>query len=209
MWNFLLTTFYQLPSPVILSEDRSRLVSESKDNNSLLNVAQTTNLVEAVSPLGYSLKHPDSWKRFTAASADPNSDILLGRTFAIPSGEIVVTITTTMRNFLVLPRELPATVRKFDKVTEIYTGILSQGGYKISDIREMMIKGRRAMRFVAESPDNRGVITVLVEGEDEKMVVSTGNYPLNLNNSRISREILEQVVAEIGLIQNSITISKE
>jgi hypothetical protein len=215
MWSLILNAFNVLPSPALFQEYTSVSATQQKTINYIpksnphlqtFKIAQNTSLVEAISPLGYSLKHPVSWQRFTTQASDPDSDIFIVRSFTNSPPEIVLTITTTVRDFLQTPINLPRDVKKFDKVAELYAGILAQTGYKIYDIKEVLINGRRGFRVLTETPDKRGSTTVIVEGEDEKMVVSTSIYPID--SSTISREGLEQLIAEIDSIQNSITIRK-
>jgi hypothetical protein len=213
MWSLIATAFNNFSSPTILQE--SRLISSTKttlDNYSYQNnrsknlpdIAQVLNKVEVVSPRGYSLKYPATWQLFTTQVSNPDSDIFLSRSFPNSQTAPSVTITTTIRDFLVVSGELPPTVKKFDRVGEIYAGIMLQTGYKIYDIAVAMINGRRAIRLLTQTPDNKGAAIVLIEGKNEKMVVSTSIYPID--STVVSREVLEQVVAEIGEIQNSITI---
>jgi hypothetical protein len=213
MLSLILTAFNALSSPALLQQSSKVLSTEQTIGNYVtkfpspletFKTAQNLNLIEAVSPRGYSLKYPANWTIFTTPASDPDSDIFIVRSFPNPTAGLIVTITTTVRDFLVVPKQLPSNVKKFDRVTDIYAGILSQSGYKIYDKKALMINARRAALIVTETPDKKGSITVLIEGEDEKMIVSTSVYPID--NSIISRELLEQVIAEIGTIQNSITI---
>ena len=216
MWSLILSGFHALSSPTYLQGYRDFLNTKEIEFNYIyqthlpnsqgrnFKTAQLLNLVEAVSPIGYSLKYPPNWQRFASSASNPNSDIFLTRSFANPTGDITVTVTTTVKDFLVIPGELPKNVIRFDRVAELYIGIISQSGYKVSDIRSLTLDKRRAVKFVSETPDKKGCITVLVEGKDKKMIVSTAIYPID--SSVISGELLDQVVSEIGAIQDSITI---
>ena len=57
---------------------------------------------------------------------------------------------------------------------------------------------------MTETPQKQGSTTILLEMDDERMVVSTSIYPID--SSIISPEVVEQIGAEIDLVQNSITI---
>lgn len=213
MWSFLLTAFNAVASPALLQEYKSDSVTKQSIDNGVpkstphikpFEVAQNSNLIEAISPLGYSLKYPASWKPFSTPSSSINSDIFLIKGFTNPTGDIVVTITTTIMDSFVTPGELPPKVKKFDRATQLYAGIMAQTGYKIIDAKKIMINGKNAVRLVSQTPENNGSVTVILEGKDEKMVISTSNYPID--SSKISQRQIEEIISEINLIQNSITI---
>lgn len=206
MWNLMLTALNVFPSPTLLpgftNVPPAKLTQLNNGSNS--EIPQALTPVEAISPQGYSLKHPASWQKFATQAFDPNTDIFIGKSFTNPPPGFNVAITTTVRDFLTLPGKLAPNVKKFDAVVEVYTTILAKSGYKVFDIKRIMVNGRQGYRLVIEKPENIGSITVIVEGEDEKMVVSTASYPTD--SSIISREVLDRVVAEIDSIHNSITI---
>ncbi len=212
MWSLVLSTFNAFSSPVLSQGSTSVSSGEIRTNNvhqfhpflQRFEIAQTSNLIEAISTRGYSLKYSPNWQPFVTESSDQNSDIFIRRSFSNSYGEPIVLINTTIMGFLGVPKELPPNVKRFDRAAAVYTGILAQSGYKINDRKEVMINGRRAVRLMTETPDKKGSITVVVEAEEDRMVVSTSVYPID--SSIMSSELLEQVVAEIGLVQNSITI---
>jgi hypothetical protein len=211
MWSLILVVSNNIfpvalihpPQNIIYQKQTiSNVVSQVDSKLSSWEIAQSQN-VEAVSPSGYSLKYPASWKPFATQYFNPNSDIFLGR--IIPSStNTVITITTTIKDFLTIPKNLPSDVKKFDRVAETYAGLMYRTGYKIYEVKPVMINQRRGVRLTTETPDKKGSITVLIEGKNEKMVVSTAIYPMD--NPEMNRETLEQVITEIGEIQNSITL---
>lgn len=211
MWNLLVTALnvFTVPtlSPELTTVSSAKLTPLNKSSKS--EIAQTSTPqpftpVEAVSPQGYSLKHPASWQKFATQTSDPNSDIFIGKSFTEPAPGFTVVITTTIRQFLSVPSKLPPNVKKFDAVAELYTAILAKSGYRVSDIKSIMVNGRKGYRLVTQKPENQGSITVLIEGEDEKMIVSTASYPTD--SSIMSRELLGKIVTDIDAIQNSITV---
>lgn len=213
MWSLLLTTLNHVSlanswqgyqeSPYQKTAI-SHLVAQANSQPDSVDLPQAISQVEAASPLGYSLKHPSSWQRFSTANSSPDSDIFLSKTFQTSATDNVITITTTLREFLSVPRQLPPNVQRFDRVAELYASLLYRIGYKIYEVKPLMINQRKAIVLVTETPDKKGSTTVLIEGKGEKMIVSTAVYPLD--NSIITRETLDQFLAEIREIQNSITI---
>lgn len=210
MWSLVLTTLNNFSSPVFQSKSvlNTKQIAASSSSHSHLHIANfkiaQSNLVDAVSPLGYSLKYPSNWLPFSTQNYNPDSDIFLVRSVPNKQDKLIVTITTTIRDFLVVPDKLPPTIKKFNRVAETYAGILSQTGYKISAINPLMINGKNAVAIITETPDKQGSTTVIVEGKKEKMVVSTSIYPID--NSIVNQATLEQVLTEIRNIQQSITI---
>jgi hypothetical protein len=213
MWSLLLTTLNHVSfanswqgyqdSPYQKTAI-SHLLSQVNSKPDSVDLPQTINQVEIVSPLGYSLKHPSTWQRFSTPNSSPDSDIFLSKSFPSSATDNVITVTTTLREFLSVPKQLPPNVQRFDRVAELYASLLYRIGYKIYELKPLMINQRKAIALVTETPDKKGSTTVLIEGKDEKMVVSTAVYPLD--NSIMTRETLEQALAEIREIQNSITI---
>jgi hypothetical protein len=213
MWSLLLTTFNTLSSSALLQEFPRELFTQRTTKASAnhfnfygqsFEIAQTLNRFEAISPSGYSLKFSPTWQKFITENANPNSDIFLRRSFPNRTGEIIVTITTTVRDFLGIPKNLPSEVKKIDAAADTYAVILSQSGYKVADKKLLLINGKRAIKLVTETPQKQGSTTILLEMDDERMVVSTSIYPID--SSIISPEVVEQIGAEIDLVQNSITI---
>ena len=213
MWSLLLTTFNALSSPALLQESTRELSTQTtkKTNVNQFNfpgqsreIAQTLTTFESISPSGYSLRFSPTWQKFITENANPNSDIFLRRSFPNTTGEIIVTITTTVRAFLGIPPNLPSEVKKIDVAADSYAVILSQSGYKVYEKQVLMINGKRAIKLVTETPQKQGSTTIFLEMGGKKMVVSTSIYPID--NSIISRDLLEQIIAEIDLVQNSITI---
>jgi len=204
-----LTIFNFSSSPTLLQDSKilttqSIPVNPSNVNRESIEAAPSLAPASIISPGGYSLRYPTSWQRFITQESNPNSDIFLARSITNKAEGPVATITTTIRDFLMVPRELPKGVTKFSQAAGSYIGILLQTGYKVKDVREFAINGRAAVKVVAETPDKRGSITLLVEGEKEKMVVSTSLYPIDA--SVVSPQILESIISEIESIQSSITI---
>lgn len=216
MWSLFLTIFTTLLSSVIFKIDtgsvdiqlnkinyinpyRFHLVSFKISQNS-----PSLNLSEAASSTGFLLKYSPSWKRYTNQNSNPNTDILLARNFPSPKGEIIVKITTTATSFVGVPKNSPKTLKKIDISADFFARVLAQTGYKVYQMTEVMINEKKGFKLVAETPNKLGSTIVLLEGKGETMVVSTSTYPID--TSIISRELLEQIIAEIGLIQNSIVI---
>jgi hypothetical protein len=213
MWNLILTACSSIGFADVFQISEKNLPKQITKTHYVSQVnsqpysgkfAQAPNSVEAASPLGYSLKYPSSWQRFTTQYSNPEVDIFIVKALSNSNNEALVTVTTTVRDFLEVPKDLPPTVSKFEKVAEFYAGIMSRSGYKIYEIKPLMINQRKAVVIVTEMPNKKGSITVLLEGKGEKMVVSTAIYPLD--ESIINRQTIEQVIGEIGEIQNSITI---
>lgn len=213
MWSFVFTTFNALSYPNLIAESARLIAAQPtinqegyKDysNPGNLAIAQTSNVVEAVSPLGYSLKYSSDWQKFNSPNSDPNWDIFISKSFSNSQEGFFVTITTTIMDYIGLPTQIPENVKKIDIAAEAYAGILSQSGYKILQKNETTINERKAIRLVTENPQKNGSIIVLIEGKREKMIVSTSLYPLD--SSVVSQELMEQIVKEIDLIQNSITV---
>jgi hypothetical protein len=213
MWSLVLTTFNTFSSSALLQESPRELsthkttktyVNQFKFSGQSFEVAQSINRFESISPSGYSLKFSPTWQKFITENANPNSDIFLRRSFPNGTGEIIVTITTTVRDFLGIPNNLPSEVKKIDIAADTYAVILSQSGYKVDDKKVLLINGKRAIKLVTQTPQKQGSTTMLVEMDDEKMVVSTSIYPID--SSIISPELLNQIGTEIELVQNSITI---
>lgn len=212
MWSLVLTTFHTFSSPALLPESTQKLITQQTTKQNVyhhpsLQIAQTSNVVEASSPLGYSLKYSSDWQRFNSSSSDPNFDIFIRRSFSTSQVAFWVTITTTVMEYIGVPKEVPESVKKIDLSAKIYAEILAQSGYKINDIKEMMIGERKAVRLVTETPQKAGSIIVLVEGKEDTMIVSTSFYPIN--SSAISQALIDEVVEEIELVQNSITIRED
>lgn len=213
MWSLIsLTAFNVLASPVEFQSSKlltaqsipaNPLPPSNPSQKPLENVLPVAS-GEIISPAGYSLKAPSSWRRFITQESNPDSDIFIGRSLANKPEAPLATITTTIRDLLVVPRELPKGVTKFSQAAATYVGILLQSGYKVNDVREVMINGRPGVKVVSETPDKRGCIAVLIEGDKDKMVVSTALYPIDA--SVITPQLLEPVITEIESIQNSITV---
>ncbi|HAJ58605.1 MAG TPA: hypothetical protein DCP31_04545 [Cyanobacteria bacterium UBA8543] len=129
---------------------------------------------------------------------------MLARKFPSSKGEIIVKVTTTVTPLVGVPKNLPKNVNKLNISADFFSRTLNQSGYKVYQMSELLINERKAFKLIAETPQKLGSTIVLLEGKGETMVVSTSIYPID--NSVISRELLEQIIAEIGAIQNSITI---
>jgi hypothetical protein len=216
MWSLFLTALNTLSSPALLPQNIGNLDTYQRKANYVnpysspklsFTVAQnspSTNLAEAASSRGFLLKYSPVWQRYTTPNSDPNADILLARNFPSPKGEIIVKLTTTVTNLVGVPKNLPKEVNKLNISADFFSRVLAQSGYKVYQMSEMTINEKKAVKLVTETPKKLGSTIVLMEGKGETMVVSTSTYPID--NSIISRELLEQVMAEIGSIQNSITI---
>lgn len=216
MWSLFLTASNTLSSPVLLPKNIGGLDTHLSKTNFVnpysfpklsFTIAQTfqnINLAEAASSRGFLLKYSPDWQRYTTPNSDPNADILLARNFPSPKGEIIVKVTTTVTNLIGVPKNLPKNINKINISADFFSRVLAQSGYKVYQMTEVIINEKKGMKLVAETPKKLGSTIVLVEGKGETMVVSTSIYPID--NSIISRELLEQVMAEIGSIQNSITI---
>ncbi len=216
MWSLFLTALNTLSSPVLLPKNIGSLDTHPRKTNyvksssspilsfEIAQNSQNITLAEAASSKGFLLKYSPNWQRYTTQNSDPNSDIFLARNFPSPKGEIIVKVTTTVTNLLGVPKNLPKEVNKLNISADFFSRVLSQTGYKVYQMTEVIINEKKGMKLVVETPKKLGSTIVLVEGKGETMVVSTSIYPID--SSIISRELLEQVVAEIGSIQNSITI---
>lgn len=216
MWSLFLTALNSLSSPALLPKNIGSLDTHLRKANSVnpysspkrsFTLAQNppnTNLAEAASSRGFLLKYSPEWQRYTTSTSDPNADILLAKNFPSPKGEIIVKITTTVTNLIGVPKNLPKNINKINISADFFSRVLAQTGYKVYQMTEVIINEKKGIKLVAETPKKLGSTIVLVEGKGETMVVSTSIYPID--NSIISRELLEQVMAEIGSIQNSITI---
>ncbi len=216
MWSLLLTNINTFSSPVLLQRDTGSLSTKIKtiDRTNLSNLdllsfdltqtPQDFNLVEAASPSGFLLKYSPLWQRYAPQNSNSNADILLARNFPSPKGDVTVKITTTAINFIGVPKNLPKNTKKIDISAEFFARVLSQTGYKVYQVTEVMINEKKGFKIVTETPKKLGSTIVLLEGKGETMVVSTSTYPID--TSIISSELLEQVLKEIGVIQNSIFI---
>jgi hypothetical protein len=213
MWSLIsLTAFNVLASPVEFQSSKlltaqsvpANPLPPSNANQKPLETLQPLAPGEIMSPGGYSLRYPSSWRRFITQESNPDSDIFIGRSIANKPEAPLATITTTIRDLLVVSRELPKGVTKFSQAAATYVGILLQSGYKVNDVREVTINGRPGVKVVSETPDKRGFIALLIEGDKEKMVVSTALYPIDA--SVVTPQLLEPVITEIESIQSSITI---
>ncbi|HEY9604599.1 MAG TPA: hypothetical protein V6C85_23540 [Allocoleopsis sp.] len=216
MWSLIsLTAFNVLASPVDFQSSKL-LTAQSLPADSLpppsadrkpLETVQPLTPGQIISPGGYSLRYPSSWRRFITQESNPDSDVFIARSIANKPEAPLATITTTIRDLLVVPNELPKGVTKFSQAAATYVGILLQSGYKVSDVREVVINGRPGVKVVSETPDKRGSIALLIDGDKEKMIVSTAVYPIDA--SVVTPQLLEPVITEIESIQNSITILRQ
>lgn len=216
MWSLIsLTAFNVLASPVDFQSSKL-LTAQSLPADSLpppsadrkpLETVQPLTPGQIISPGGYSLRYPSSWRRFITQESNPDSDVFIARSIANKPEAPLATITTTIRDLLVVPNELPKGVTKFSQAAATYVGILLQSGYKVSDVREVVINGRPGVKVVSETPDKRGSIALLIDGDKEKMIVSTAVYPID--TSVVTPQLLEPVITEIESIQNSITILRQ
>lgn len=213
MWSLIsLTAFNVLASPVEFQSSKlltaqsipANPIPPSNANQKPLETVQPLTPGQIISPSGYSLRYPSSWRRFITQESNPDSDVFIARSIANKPEAPLATITTTIRDLLVVPRELPKGVTKFSQAAATYVGILIQSGYKVNDIREVMINGKPGVKVVSETPDKRGSIALLIEGNQEKMVVSTAVYPIDA--SVVTPQLLDPVITEIEFIQSSITI---
>ena len=216
MWSLFLTALNTFSSPVLLPKNigsldthliKTNYVNRYSSPKPSFTIAQTSpifNLAEATSSRGFLLKYSPDWQRYTTPNSDPNADILLARKFPSPKGEIIVKVTTTVTPLVGVPKNLPKTANKINIAADFFSRVLNQSGYQVYQMSETIINERKAFKLVAETPNKLGATIVLVEGKGETMVVSNSLYPID--SSIISRELLEQVIAEIGAIQNSITI---
>ena len=216
MWSLFLTALNTLSAPALLptsigSLDKHQIkatdinpYSSLKPSFTIAQNTPTTNLAEAASSRGFLLKYSPVWQRYTTPNSDPNADILLARSFPSPKGEIFVKVTTTLTTMVGVPKNLPKNINKMSISADFFSRVLAQTGYKVYQMTEVTINEKKGVRLIAETPKKLGATIVLVEGKGETMVVSTSTYPID--DSIISRELLEQVLAEIGSIQNSITI---
>jgi hypothetical protein len=213
MWSLIGLIALNLPPSPALLQKTETLTAQSIPTNPIPpsnlyqkppETTQTLGTGAVLSPGGYSLKYPTSWRRFITQESNPDSDIFLARSITTNPEGPVATITTTIRDMLVVSRQLPKGVTKFSQAAGAYVGILLQSGYQVNDVREIRINGRIGVKVVSETPDKRGSIAVLIEGEKEKMVVSTALYPIDA--SKVTPQNLEPIISEIESIQNSITL---